>query len=176
VLFDSPADQARFIRERLPKEGLFGGLDFRISPRPFGLKAEFVKELEFLGRILLQFNRAANLLYRLSVSGKQPAWVSEWLDKGKPAALIELQRSAIFKNDLPRVIRPDLLLTETRAAITELDSIPGGIGLTGWLNQKYSELNGSRPSNPESAGDSVSATPDAMLPIRRIESWVAPTE
>jgi hypothetical protein len=54
---------------------------------------------------------------------------------GQAAELIARQRSPAFKNDLPRVIRPDLLLTETGLAVTELDSVPGGIGLTAWLNQ-----------------------------------------
>ena len=40
---------------------------------------------------------------------------------------------------MPRVIRPDILLTENGFSITELDSVPGGIGLTGWLNQTYSQ-------------------------------------
>ena len=34
-------------------------------------------------------------------------------------------------------IRPDILLTENGWHITELDSVPGGIGLTGWLNATY---------------------------------------
>jgi hypothetical protein len=55
--------------------------------------------------------------------------------------LIALQRSATFKNDVPRVIRPDILITEDGFGITELDSVPGGIGLTGWLNSTYSLLN-----------------------------------
>ncbi|HET7624402.1 MAG TPA: hypothetical protein VFM25_03990, partial [Verrucomicrobiae bacterium] len=55
-----------------------------------------------------------------------------------PSELIELQRSPVFKNDVPRVIRPDLLITENGVSITELDSVPGGIGLTAWLNQTYS--------------------------------------
>ena len=38
---------------------------------------------------------------------------------------------------LPRVIRPDILFTENGWHITELDSVPGGIGLTGWLNATY---------------------------------------
>ena len=84
--------------------------------------------------------QSRELLYRLSVEGKQPAWVAAWLDQGKPAELIELQRSAAFKNEWPRVIRPDLLITETGLRITELDSVPGGIGLTAWLNQTYSQM------------------------------------
>jgi hypothetical protein len=52
--------------------------------------------------------------------------------------LIELQRSPPFRSEVPRVIRPDILLMENGFAITELDSVPGGIGLTAWLNQTYS--------------------------------------
>src|SRR6266545_3218695 len=39
--------------------------------------------------------------------------------------------------DLPRIIRPDLILSEEGYIIAEIDSVPGGIGLTGWLNQTY---------------------------------------
>jgi hypothetical protein len=45
--------------------------------------------------------------------------------------------------DLPAVIRPDLVLTDGDSpgrhgfAIAELDTVPGGIGLIGWLNQLY---------------------------------------
>jgi hypothetical protein len=137
---NSPADKARFVRDSVPPGGLFAGLDWRISPAPFPLGAELAKEIESLGRVLLQFYRAVNLLYRKSAEGKQPEWVARWLDQGKPAELIALQRSPAFKNDVPRIIRPDILLTETGLSITELDSVPGGIGLTGWLNRTYCGL------------------------------------
>jgi len=133
------AEQARFIREQIPAGGLFAGLEWKISPAPFPLGENLAKEIESLGRVLLQFYRATNLLYRKSVESKQPDWVARWLDLGKPRELIELQRLAAFKNDVPRVIRPDILLTENGFSITELDSVPGGIGLTGWLNQTYSK-------------------------------------
>ncbi len=138
---ESPADRARFVRARMPAEGLFDGHDWRISPAPFRLSPELATELEDLGRVLLQFNRSVNLLYRQSLAGKQPAWVAAWLDQGKPAAVLEAQRNAIFKNALPRVIRPDVILTENGPRITELDSVPGGIGLTAWLNQTYAAMN-----------------------------------
>ena len=135
----SPAEKARFIRDSLPTGGLFAGLEWKISPAPFPLGENLAKEIESLGRVLLQFYRATNLLYRKSVEGRQPEWVARWLDLGKPRELIELQRSAAFKNETPRVIRPDILLTENGFSITELDSVPGGIGLTGWLNKTYSK-------------------------------------
>ena len=117
-------------------------MEWRIAPAPFPLGAELAHELESLGRVLLQFYRAVNLLYRQSAEGRQPEWVARWLDLGKPRALIELQRSAAFKSAVPRVIRPDLLLTQNGFSITELDSVPGGIGLTAWLNQVYCQRPG----------------------------------
>lgn len=124
----------------MPAQGLFDGHDWRISPTPFPLGAELAKDLENLGRVLLQFYKAVNLLYRKSAEGKQPEWVARWLDQGKPSSLIELQRSHAFKSDVPRVIRPDLLITDNGVRVTELDSVPGGIGLTAWLNRTHSEL------------------------------------
>jgi hypothetical protein len=129
---------AEHIRSQLPEGGLFAGQQWRIAPQPFSIEAKLAKELESLGRVLLQFNRAVNLLYRQSILGKQPAWIAQWLDAGKPQWLIDLQRSKAFKNDVPAVIRPDILITEDGISITELDSVPGGIGLTGWLNRAYS--------------------------------------
>src|ERR1700679_590707 len=152
MIMDS-ANQAKFIRDTLPPGGLFAGMEWKISPTPFPLGESLAKEIDSLGRVLLQFYRATNLLYRKSVEGKQPEWVARWLDQGKPAGLIALQRSAAFKNDVPRVIRPDILLTENGFSITELDSIPGGIGLTAWLNRTYSA---SKVQSPKSKviGDS----------------------
>jgi hypothetical protein len=133
------AERARLVHQQMPRDGLFAGHDWRVSPAPFPLSAELAKEIESLGRVLLQFYRAVNLLYRKSVEGKQPEWVAHWLDLGKPRELAELQRSAVFKNDVPRVIRPDLLVTDDGLRVTELDSVPGGIGLTAWLDQIYSK-------------------------------------
>lgn len=132
------ATQARAIRAAMPQDGLFAGQQWRISPAPFPLGEKLAGEIESLGRVLHQFYRATNLLYRKSVEGKLPRWVAHWLDLGKPSELIALQRSSAFKNDTPRVIRPDLLITEDGLRVTELDSVPGGIGLTAWLNQTYS--------------------------------------
>ena len=135
-----PGDRARFVRARLPEGGLFSGQNWRVSPDPFPLGPDLAEELRGLGRLLLQFNRSVNLLYRQRVAGKQPRWVADWLDRGKPASLLQAQRADVFKNDLPRVIRPDIILTESGPCITELDSVPGGIGLTAWLNQTYAAM------------------------------------
>jgi hypothetical protein len=160
------ASRARFVRDQMPVEGLFADHEWRVSPAPLHLAANMAKELESLGRVLLQFYRAVNLLYRKSVEGKQPEWIARWLDQGKPAELVALQRSPAFKNDVPRVIRPDLLITEHGLSVTELDSVPGGIGLTAWLNQVYSkadEIYGKRPQDPQEKAHPDKGTPSAIL-------------
>jgi hypothetical protein len=131
---------AEFVRGKIPAHGLFAGMDWRLAPRPFRLEVNQVAELEKLGRVLLQFYRTTNQLYRKSAEGTQPAWVAEYLDRGKPKEVVNWARSAKFKTELPRVIRPDLLLTDDGFKVSELDSVPGGMGLTGWLNETYSRL------------------------------------
>jgi len=138
----------------MPPGGLFAGHDWRTSPAPFPLGPKLAQEFETLGRVLLQFYRAVNLLYRKSAEGKQPEWIARWLDLGKPAELIALQRSTAFKHDVPRVIRPDVLLTENGFSITELDSVPGGIGLTAWLNHTYGQAG--NPGQPALIGSASS--------------------
>jgi hypothetical protein len=131
-------DRLEAIRAAFPKEGLFAEKDWLLSPDPFPIEKKFVAELKQLGHRLFVFQRACNQLYQLSIKGKQPAWVARYLDAGKPKELIEFSRRKEIRDDLPRVIRPDLILTEKGYIIAEIDSVPGGIGLTGWLNQTYS--------------------------------------
>ena len=133
-------DKLTAIRSAFPSEGLFADKDWLLSPDAFPIEPAFQKELEQLGHRLFVFQRACNELYQRSIKGKQPAWVAAYLDAGKPAELIELAREKIFRDHLPLVIRPDLILTESGYTIAEIDSVPGGIGLTGWLNQTYADL------------------------------------
>ena len=128
------------VERAVPEEGLFAEKDWLISPTALPLAEKFVKELEGLGYRLLLFVSACNLLYQQSVRGKQPAWIADYLDRGKPEALRELARAREFRDDLPLVLRPDLVLTENGYTVAELDNVPGGIGLTAWLNQTYAAL------------------------------------
>jgi hypothetical protein len=113
------------------------------SPKPLELDRKTVKSLRRLGHPLAQFQRAQESIYQRSAKGKLPAWIAELLDVGKPDWMIESQRSSGLRGVLPRVIRPDLILTgdENRNtfALTELDSVPGGMGITLWLSRIYSE-------------------------------------
>ena len=133
-------DKLEAIRGAFPKEGLFAEKDWLLSPDPFPIEPAFERELEQLGHRLYVFQRACNQLYQLSAKGKQPVWIARYLDAGKPRELIEYSRRKQIRDALPMVIRPDLVLTEDGYVIAEIDSVPGGIGLTGWLNQVYALL------------------------------------
>ncbi|MEO6738869.1 MAG: hypothetical protein ABIP20_01360 [Chthoniobacteraceae bacterium] len=134
------SDTLARLRAEIPSAGLFAEKDWLLSPEPLRLDAALVEELEKLGHRLAIFQRASNELYQRSANGKAPAWVADYLDRGKPPELIEFARRKQFRGDLPQVIRPDLLLTAEGFAISELDSVPGGIGLTAWLGKTYAAL------------------------------------
>ncbi len=95
-----------------------------------------------LGPQLLSFYRALNRLYIESVRGAQPAWVAGYLDQGKPEALVTYSRMKRFRDALPAVIRPDVIPTQDGMVVTELDSVPGGIGLTACLSRIYHDMYG----------------------------------
>ena len=136
----APEDRLQLIRAAFPKEGLFAEKEWLLSPDAFPIDRKSLADLEQLGHRLFVFQRACNQLYQLSIKGKQPEWVARYLDAGKPKELIEFSRRKDIRDDLPRVIRPDLILTDKGYIIAEIDSVPGGIGLTGWLNQTYSSF------------------------------------
>ena len=120
--------------------GLHDGATWRISPTPFLLTSADLSAIQSLGPHLLRFTRALNRLYYESVRGAQPTWVADYLDQGKPSDLIAYARMNRFHAALPDIIRPDLILTEDGFMISELDSVPGGIGLTGCMGQAYADL------------------------------------
>ncbi|MGH7231421.1 MAG: hypothetical protein ACREJU_08680 [Nitrospiraceae bacterium] len=110
---------------------------WRIAPFPFLISPQELAYFQALGAHLLVFYRALNRLYQDSSHGAQPAWVAEYLDQGKPESLIAYSRMKRFRDVLPDVIRPDIIPTENGMVMTELDSVPGGIGLTGSLAKIY---------------------------------------
>ena len=136
----TPPERSRYVREHLPAEGLFAEKTWRIAPGPFELSARHVELIEKLGIVLHRFALACNLLYRQSAAGKAHPWVAALLDAGKPPELIALGRHDKIKGQVPAVIRPDLILTDDGFALSEIDSVPGGIGLTAWLQETYMAL------------------------------------
>ena len=141
------------VHDALQAAGLFESSPaWRVSPVPFPLTADEVSFFEDLGPRLWSFSKALNRLYLESVKGRQPFWVHQYLDQGKPQALLEFARMKRFREALPLVIRPDVIPTEAGMTITELDSVPGGIGITGSLSAAYGAL-----------GDSLVGGVDGMI-------------
>lgn len=139
----SGLEKARNIQAALPEGGLFHEKSWRVAPTAFPLDEKLAEEIQKLGYRLTLFLRACNQLYRFSIAGRQPAWVAEILDRGKPPELIRFQREKGLAMEIPRIIRPDMILTDDGFIIAELDNVPGGVGLTAWLNQVYTS-NGDR--------------------------------
>ena len=128
------------LQAALPEGGLFKGRSWRWSEQPLRLDPADTKFLETLGKKLSAFFRVSNRLYHASASGEAPAFVAEWLDQGKPEEVIRLGREENVKTATPRILRPDLLRTEEGWALTEIDSVPGGVGLTAWMQENYAKL------------------------------------
>jgi len=145
------ADRGRYLVEHLPS-GLFRTVDaaaddpqtsvaWRVSPEPFRLKSTTVEHIASLGPPLLAFYRALSALYARSARGTAPSFIAEYLDRGKPEAIVKLARQNRFKADVPQVIRPDLILTDDGGYIaSELDSVPGGMGFVGAMAHTYCAL------------------------------------
>lgn len=133
------------LRSALAAQPLFEAKTWQLSPSAWPLSREQVAELEQIGQACLEFHQALETLYLRSAAGRnllrnkplQAPWVAAYLDRGKPAELVRHARDAASRGAFPTVLRPDLLLTETGFALTELDSVPGGIGLTAFLNRLY---------------------------------------
>jgi len=135
------------IRAALAAQPLFEAKSWQLSPEAWPLTPGQVAELEAIGTACLEFHQALETLYFRSVAGKNllrnkpllAPWVADYLDRGKPRELVVHARDPKNRGVFPNVLRPDLLLTDEGFVLTELDSVPGGIGLTAFLNRLYSE-------------------------------------
>lgn len=134
----------------LEAQPLFEAKTWLLSPAAWPVTPEQRAQLEALGAASLEFHRALETLYLRSVAGKNllrnkpllAPWVADYLDRGKPPELVAHGRDPRNRGALPVVLRPDLLLTRDGFALTELDSVPGGIGLTAFLNRLYAGADG----------------------------------
>jgi hypothetical protein len=148
------------IRSALAAQPLFEDKTWQLSPEAWPLSTEQVAQLEAIGVACYEFHQALETLYLRSVAGKNllrnkpliTPWVADYLDRGKPAALIAHARDPKNRGTFPVVFRPDLLVTDEGFVLTELDSVPGGIGLTAFLNRLYAGSAGAPPASVETVG------------------------
>ena len=158
------------IQSALAGQPLFEAKTWQLSPEAWRLAPEQVAQLEAIGAACLEFHQALETLYLRSVAGKNllrnkallAPWVAGYLDRGKPAQLVAHARDPRNRGAFPNVLRPDLLLTKEGFVMTELDSVPGGIGLTAFLNRLYG---GCPPpaSHLPPPGSDVLGAGDAMI-------------
>lgn len=147
------------LRAAFAEQSLFEDKTWQLSPTAWPLTPAQVTELEHIGTACLEFHAALETLYLRSAQNKNllrnkpllAPWVADYLDRGKPAALVAHARDPKNRGAFPTVLRPDLLLTDEGFALTELDSVPGGIGLTAFLNRLYAD------------GEQVLGAGDAMI-------------
>ncbi len=155
------------IKAALDGQPLFEAKSWQLSPRAWPLTPAQAEELGRIGTACLEFHQALETLYLRSAAGRNllrnkplvAPWVAEYLDRGKPAGLVQHARDPKNRGAFPTVLRPDLLLTEQGFALTELDSVPGGIGLTAFLNRLY----GTEPSGAHAHAGAIVGEGDAMI-------------
>lgn len=131
--------------ESSKKTSLFAEKSWKWSNQAWQLPADAIDFLTQLGNAGVSFFRALERLYLKSARGEKilrnkdyfTPWVAEYLDAGKPQWLIDHSRSSSMLGALPPVLRPDLLPSRNGFALTEWDSVPGGIGLTDQLGRLY---------------------------------------
>ena len=166
----SPAERCRHIRERLTEDGVYN--QWLVSSEPFWIEEKQFSFLESLGSHLHSFYKASNKLFYESINGRQPAWIAGYLNRGKPQSLIDYACMNRMKGLLPGVIRPDIILTEDGMTATELDSVPGGIGITGSLGRAYSDYDysviGGRYGMVEGFTNMIKGTARAHDPVTAI--------
>lgn len=100
-------------------------IPFLVSPEPLHLTFEEGKEINRIGKDVVDFMHAADELYRSEGD------VKELLDRGKPKIFLASQ--------LPRYLffRPDLIITRQGFSICEIETSPFGLALAELLNRAY---------------------------------------
>jgi hypothetical protein len=159
------------LRERLPREGLFRGKSWRTGPEPFPLTARQAGELRRIGPALAKFLETADAFYH--AADPELAFFRAVLDQGKPEWLRRLHDAPALRPQLPWVLRPDLLWTEDGFRITEIDGVPGGLGMTDFLNDTYGGLGFEVLRGPRTLGEAF-ADRDAAVVISREASDYRP--
>jgi hypothetical protein len=135
------------LRQKLLEPPLFAEKIWKLSPEPWPISEAQLKEIKTIGAACYSYQQALERLYVRSFTDKKilrnrdihAKWVATYLDRFKPQGLIDHGRHRMIKGQTPLVLRPDLLITDQGFTMSELDSVPGGIGLTAYLNEVYAE-------------------------------------
>ena len=102
------------IHSALDSQPLFEAKTWQLSPAAWPVSPEQGEELAAIGTACLEFHQALETLYLRSAGGRNllrnktllAPWVAEYLDRGKPAALIAHARDPRNRGVLPRCCGP----------------------------------------------------------------------
>jgi hypothetical protein len=158
--FKHPSLSAENLAE-FQSNSLFAGKTWKWSPHAWPLLHEISDILESLAPAAVSFYRAIERLYLKSTRNERilrneellVPWVAEYYDAGKPDWLINHAQAHAVRDLLPAVLRPDLLPTAGGIALTEWDSVPGGLGVTAQLGLGY--FGGDAPPMVDSFGEAL---------------------
>lgn len=118
---------------------------WELSPTPLFLAPDIADQIENIGTACFDFLKSISQLYHASRNNKSilrnkdliVPWVANYFNQGKSELLLKHVDLDTLRHSIPRIIRPDLLLTEDGLAMTELEVVPGGIGFTSFLYNLY---------------------------------------
>lgn len=127
----------------------FKNKKWRVSPYPLSLSSDIIDQINKTGNACFDFLNSINKLYHSSKNNKSILrnknlvlpWISKYFDCGKSNSILKHSNLNLYKNSLPIIIRPDLIITNDGLAMTELEVIPGGIGFTSFLHRLYESQN-----------------------------------
>ncbi|MEJ1971657.1 MAG: hypothetical protein WDM96_03905 [Lacunisphaera sp.] len=132
------------ITSALAGQSLFEDKSWRLSPQAWPLTPDQLAELNRIGAPVLNFTRRSRPSTCVRWRAKTCCATSRFSPRGSPTTRSRQagrsRRPCAQPEEswrISTVLRPDLLLTEEGFALTELDSVPGGIGLTAFLNRLY---------------------------------------
>jgi hypothetical protein len=95
-----------------PQEGLFADKEWLISPRAVPSRAEAARGAGKLGLPPAPLCQGVQHALPPEHHGRQPAWIAEYLDRGKPPELVEFSRQKAFRKRPPESDAPGLVLTD----------------------------------------------------------------
>ena len=139
----------KFLKSTFEENPLFESKSWKYSPSPFPLSLEQYQEIKDIGVACCEFYQTLNFLYFASYNNQSilrnkkyfVPWITRYYNYGKSDLLIKHALISRLKKETPVLMRPDLLLTDDGFKLTEMDSVPGGFGLTTFLHKLYFDAN-----------------------------------
>lgn len=156
--------KCQLLEKELLKDGpLFGeykDVPWLISPSWFELTTAQILELKRLGHLLYHFLKVCNNLY---FENKK---VARFVEQGKPRKVISLQRN--LPNEIPFLVRPDIVLTKDGFKVSEIEIIVGGMGMGSKIKEAYLSVVPSLKPYPKSILKSFLRTVEKIVNHKRI--------